>query len=84
MVRVSYSYARANLAKILDEVESSREPVIITRRGHRDVAVLSAAELDGLRAAVHLLRSPENARRLFRALDRALSSSLGPELTADP
>jgi len=82
--RVSYSFARAHLGELLRTVKDNREPIIITRRGHRDVAVLPAAELNAMRTTIHLLRSPENSRRLFRALDRALSSSFGPELTADP
>lgn len=73
--RVSYLYARNNLARILTAVEKSRKPVFIHRRGHADIAIIPAVELEGLIETVHLVRSPENARRLLAALRRALESS---------
>ena len=48
-------------------------PEIITRRGHQDMAIIPAEELEGLRETAHLFRSPENARRLLAALSRALN-----------
>ena len=77
--QVTYSYARQNLAEILDEAEDSQEPVIITRRDHDDVAVIPAAELRSLEETAHLLRSPRNARRLLTALQRALENKLKPQ-----
>ncbi|MGI9190122.1 MAG: type II toxin-antitoxin system Phd/YefM family antitoxin [Longimicrobiaceae bacterium] len=68
MKTVSYSYARAHLGEIWDEVESSREEVLLRRRGHQELALLPARELRSLRETVHLLRSPRNAERLFLAL----------------
>ena len=70
--QVSYSYARQNLAAILEEAANAQEPVIISRRGHEDVAIVPASELRSLEETAHLLRSPENARRLLTALQRAL------------
>lgn len=35
--------------------------------------MISAEELSSLQETAHLLRSPANARRLLRALDRALA-----------
>jgi antitoxin YefM len=77
--RISYSYARQNLAGILTEAADSREPVIISRRGHEDIALLPASELRSLEESAHLMRSPANARRLLAALNRALS--LGEHLS---
>ena len=68
---ISYTDARANLASILNAVESGREAVVIRRRGHEDVAVIAADELRGLQETAHLLRSPTNAARLLAALERA-------------
>ena len=70
-VKTSYSRARENLASLWDEVEDSREPAVIQRRGHEDMALLPAAELASLRETAYLLRSPENAVRLLAALTRA-------------
>ena len=69
-VKTSYSRARQNLASLWDEVEDSREPAVIQRRGHEDMALLPADELASLRETAYLLRSPENAVRLLTALTR--------------
>jgi antitoxin YefM len=70
-VKTTYSRARENLASLWDEVESSREPALIQRRGHEDMALLPADELASLRETAYLLRSPQNAVRLLAALTRA-------------
>ncbi len=70
-IHAQYTQARAKLASLLDEVTENRETVIIQRRGHEDVAMISADELTGLLETAHLLRSPKNAARLLAALDRA-------------
>jgi antitoxin YefM len=67
---VSYSEARNNLASILDQVTDDCEIVTIKRRGHKDVALISASELSSMMETEYLLRSPKNAKRLLRALKR--------------
>jgi antitoxin YefM len=71
MVTTSYTDARENLAKLLDQVTEDRETVIITRRGHEPVALIAADELESLRETIYLLRSRTNAERLLTALVRA-------------
>ena len=83
-VQTTYTQARANLARLLDEVTHNREVVIIHRRGEEDVALVSADELASLMETAHLLRSPRNAERLLAALGRALKSESEPLLTLDP
>lgn len=75
----SYTDARARLASLCDEAESSRKPIIIKRRGHADIALISADELAGILETAHLLRSPENVQRLVAALRRALDNEIEPE-----
>ena len=70
-IQTTYTTARANLAKLCDEVTENRRIVIISRRGRHDVALISADELSGLMETIHLLRSPKNAERLLTALNRA-------------
>jgi antitoxin YefM len=67
----TYSSLRENLASVLDRVVDEQEPVIVRRKGGRDVALIPASELAGLIETAHLLRSPRNARRLLSALQRA-------------
>ncbi len=71
MGSLTYAEARDKLAAVWDEVVSTREPVVITRRGHPDVALLAADELSSLMETARLLHSPKNARRLLGALERA-------------
>ncbi len=71
MTVLTYSAVREKLAEVWDEVEDSREEVILRRRGHEDLALIPARELQSLKATVHLLRSPHNAARLMAALARS-------------
>ncbi len=70
-LQATYSSARANLASLLDQVESDCETLIIKRRGKADIAVVPADELRGLRETHYLMSSPENRKRLLRTLDQA-------------
>jgi antitoxin YefM len=67
----TYTGLRQNLASVLDQVVDRQETVIVRRRGLRDVALVPASELAGLKETAHLLRAPKNARRLLAALNRA-------------
>jgi antitoxin YefM len=80
MSSISYSEARERLASVWDETVSSRQPVVIDRRGHESVVIVPAAEWDGLLETAHLLRSPANAKRLLSALNR-LEEGSGEVLT---
>jgi len=71
-IQTTYSQARANFAKLCNEVADCNEIVLITRRKADDVALISASELSSLLETAHLLRSPKNAERLLRALNRAI------------
>lgn len=77
-IQTTYSNARETLAALWKEVEENGEVVIINRRGHDDVALISAAELASVLETAHLLRSPANARRLLTALQRALGERTPP------
>jgi antitoxin YefM len=67
----TYSQARMNLASILDQVCDQSQIMVIKRRNHKNVALIAENELSSLLECVYLLRSPENAKRLFRALEWA-------------
>jgi len=81
-IQTTYTRARANLAKLCDEVTKNQEIVIINRRGSHDVALVSAEELSGLMETAHLLRSPKNAERLLTALSRAKLKKPRPKTVA--
>ncbi len=80
----TYSYARAHLAALCDEAISTREPIVIHRRGAEDVALIAADELRGLMETAHLLCSPKNARRLLTALAQARGENRTRTTAEDP
>lgn len=71
MRHTTYAKAQANFKELLDEVVQSGEPVIIRQGKGRNVAFISTKELRGLLETIHLLRSPNSARRLLDALERS-------------
>ncbi len=77
-IQTTYTEARANFAKLLDEVTKNRETVIIKRRGAEKVAMIAQSELSSLLETAYLLRSPKNADRLLTALERALKRKIKP------
>ena len=79
---MSYSEARGSLASVIEEVISTREEIVIQRRGFEPVAVIPANELSDLKETAHLLRSPKNARRLLEALLRSYRGE-GEEMDLD-
>jgi len=78
-IQTTYTQARANLASLLDQVIKNREVVIIQRRGSEDVAMISADELNSILETAHLLRSPNNAKRLLSTLERVQDKSGNPQ-----
>lgn len=65
---ITYTSARANLAKIMDRVCNDHEPLIITRSSEQSVVMLALDDFKALEETAYLLRSPANARRLLGAM----------------
>lgn len=70
MDAITFSSARANLARTMDKVCNDHEPIIITRNGRQSVVLMSLEEYESLEETAYLLRSPKNARRLREAIAR--------------
>lgn len=68
----TYTEARANLARLWDQLEQDRDTLVIERRGHESMVMMPAGEVSSLMETAHLLRSPANARRLLEALQESL------------
>jgi antitoxin YefM len=68
MDSISYTRARAQLAKTMSQVCENHEPVIITRSSDESVVMLSLEDYKSLEETAYLLRSPKNARRLVEAI----------------
>lgn len=68
MDAISYTAARQNFAKVMEQVCGDRAPLLITRQGHPPVVMLSLEEYESLEETAYLLRSPQNARRLLASI----------------
>ena len=79
MDAITYSTARANLARTMDRVCDDHEPLIITRNKEQSVVMISLEDYQSLEETAYLLRSPKNARRLLAATAQ-LSGGQGREL----
>lgn len=82
MDAITYSAARANLAKTMDRVCADHEPLIVTRNGEQSVVMLSLEDYKALEESAYLMRSPANAKRLFAAVEQlAAGKGVARELT---
>jgi antitoxin YefM len=68
MDAISYTAARANLAKTMEKVCNDHEPVIITRKREDPVVMVSLADYKAMEETSYLLRSPANARKLLESI----------------
>ncbi len=68
MDAISYTAARKNLAKTMDQVCEDHSPVIITRSKAQSVVMISLEDYDALQETAYLLRAPQNARRLLESV----------------
>ena len=78
MDAITYSSARANLARTMDRVCEDHEALIITRSGEQSVVMLSLEDYQALEETAYLLRNPNNAKRLLGAVEQ-LSAGKGVE-----
>jgi antitoxin YefM len=78
MDAITYTAARANLAKTMDRVCNDHEALIITRNGEQSVVMLSLDDFKSLEETAYLLRSPANAKRLLAAVE-TLQAGKGKE-----
>ena len=77
--QTTYTQARANLAKLCDQVAENRDVVVIKRRKGGDVALIAADELASILETLHLLSSPKNRDRLLSALKDARARKGRPQ-----
>jgi antitoxin YefM len=68
MDSISYSAARRNLGKVMDQVCNDHSPVIITRKGKASVVMMSLEEYQAMEETAYLLRSRTNALNLLESI----------------
>jgi antitoxin YefM len=83
MDAITYSAARANLARTMDRVCEDHEPIIITRNGDPSVVMVSLEDYKSLEETAYLLRSPANARRLLSSIAQLNAGQGAPRELAE-
>ena len=68
MESISYTAARSNLAKKMEQVCDDHAPIAITRKGEGAVVMMSMEDFQALEETAYLLRSPKNTRRLIESI----------------
>ncbi|MCP4697432.1 MAG: type II toxin-antitoxin system prevent-host-death family antitoxin [Gammaproteobacteria bacterium] len=68
MDAISYTAARADLAKTMEKVCNDHAPVIITRKRKPQVVMISLDDYQSMEETAYLLRSPANARHLLESI----------------
>ncbi|ANV85173.1 hypothetical protein AWQ21_12780 [Picosynechococcus sp. PCC 7003] len=68
MKAISYTNARQNLAKTMEQVCQDHAPVIVTRKNNDAVVIMSLEDYEALEETAYLIRSPQNAKRLLEAI----------------
>ena len=70
MKTLSYSSARNNLAKAIDQVNEDHAPILITRQKGGAAVLLSLEDFESWRETAYLARSPAMAKRLRGAISQ--------------
>jgi antitoxin YefM len=68
MKAITYTAARQNLAKTMEQVCEDHSPIIITRKTNESVVIMSLEDYTALEETAYLLRSPKNTRRLIESI----------------
>ena len=78
MDAISYTAARANLAKTMDRVTENHEAVIITRQTGQAVVMMSLEDFNAWQETTYLMRGPANAKRLIESVEQARAGGAKP------
>lgn len=78
MQTVSYTEARDNLKRVIDQAVTSRAPILITRQRGENVVMVSAEEWAGMEETLYLMSSPANAKHLLDGI-KELDAGRGEE-----
>ena len=70
MNALNYTDVRSNFATVMEKVCDDHEPLIITRSKKRSVIMMSLEDYESIEETSYLLRSPKNAKRLRKAIEK--------------
>ncbi len=78
MRAITYTNARNNLASTMKKVCDDHDPIIVTRKNHEAVILMSLEDYEALNETAYLLQSPKNAKRLIDSIEE-LNAGKGQE-----
>lgn len=70
MIAANFSEFRINLKKYLDSVEDNNDTLIIKRKSGKGTVLISLDEYNSIMETLHLLKSKNNAERLFASIEQ--------------
>lgn len=70
MLVANLSEFKAGLSKFLDNIEETKETLIIKRKTGKGSVVMSLDEYNSLIETIHLLSSKANAKHLFESIEQ--------------
>ncbi|WP_456386932.1 type II toxin-antitoxin system Phd/YefM family antitoxin [Profundibacter sp.] len=68
MKHTSSTDLRANLSKMMDQVNDDHEPLIVTRAKGKPVVMISVEDYDAMDETAYLLSSPANKAALLESI----------------
>ncbi len=78
MVAINYSELRNKLKEMMDLTCNNHDPIIVSRKNHEDVVMLSLDDYEALQETAYLLKSPKNAQRILESIE-SLKNGKGVE-----
>jgi antitoxin YefM len=86
MRTLTFSEARGNLKRVLDQVVEDHVATIIKRRDAEDAVVMSLSDYNALQETMYLLSTPANARHLMESIAQLRAGKAKPRklIAAEP
>ena len=78
MRTLTFSEARGNLKRVLDQVVEDHVATIIKRRDAEDAVVMSLSDYNALQETMYLLSTPANARHLMESIAQLRAGKAKP------
>jgi len=69
MDALTYSYTRQHFADVMRQVNDDHAPVVVTSQRGKPVVILSLDDYHALEETAYLLRNPQGAGRLIKAVE---------------
>ena len=76
MLAINYSTYRSHLKEYCDRVTNDSETVIVTRKGEKNVVVISLDEYNNIMENMKVLKNPNYFSELFQSLEQLKTKNI--------